>query len=99
MQTSEQGKLIWGVIDQVDFAFVVIFTLEATLKLVVRAHADVLALALATATVAATATDLRSEPAPTVPPPRRPPLVQFTIRRSVCTASQRTPTSRTHGTC
>ena len=33
-KTSVQGKQIWGVIDRVDLAFVVIFTLEATLKLV-----------------------------------------------------------------
>jgi hypothetical protein len=33
-KTSEQGKIIWGVIDQVDFAFVIIFTVEAALKLV-----------------------------------------------------------------
>lgn len=33
-KTSEQGKLIWGVIDQVDYAFVIIFTVEASLKLV-----------------------------------------------------------------
>ena len=33
-KTSETGKQIWAVIDQVDFAFIVLFTLEALLKIV-----------------------------------------------------------------